>query len=62
MDQTIIYVTHDVKEGLFLGDSIVYIGDGEVVRKGSPEEIWNNPESFRNITYHLLDSALFIPV
>ena len=45
MDQTIIYVTHDVKEGLFLGDSIVYIGDGEVVRKGSPEEIWNNPES-----------------
>ena len=45
LDQTMIYVTHDVKEGLFLGDSIVYIGDGEVVRKGSPEEIWNNPES-----------------
>ena len=45
MDQTIIYVTHDVTEGLFLGDSIVYIDNGEVVRKGSPEEIWNNPES-----------------
>ena len=45
LDQTIIYVTHDVTEGLFLGDSIVYIGNGEVVRKGSPEEIWNNPES-----------------
>ncbi len=45
LDQTMIYVTHDVEEGLFLGDSIVYIGDGEVVRKGSPEEIWNNPES-----------------
>ncbi len=34
-----------MKEGLFLGDSIVYIDNGEVVRKGSPEEIWNNPES-----------------
>ena len=45
LDQTIIYVTHDVTEGLFLGDSIVYIDNGEVVRKGSPEEIWNNPES-----------------
>ena len=45
LDQTIIYVTHDVKEGLFLGDSIAFIMNGEVVRNGSPEELWNKPES-----------------
>ena len=45
LDQTIIYVTHDVKEGLFLGDSIAFIMNGEVVKRGTPEELWNKPES-----------------
>ncbi|MHB1662628.1 MAG: ABC transporter ATP-binding protein, partial [Thermoplasmataceae archaeon] len=45
LGQTIIYVTHDVNEGLFLGDSVVFIANGRVVRKGKPEEIWENPES-----------------
>ncbi len=45
LGQTIIYVTHDVNEGLFLGDSVVFITNGRVVRKGKPEEIWENPES-----------------
>ena len=45
LDQTIIYVTHDVKEGLFLGDSIAFIMSGKVVRRGTPEELWNKPES-----------------
>ena len=45
LDQTIIYVTHDVTEGLFLGDSIVYMENGKIARKGSPEELWDKPES-----------------
>ena len=45
LDQTIIYVTHDVKEGLFLGDSIVYMENGKIARKGSPEELWDEPKS-----------------
>ncbi|MHB8372578.1 MAG: ABC transporter ATP-binding protein [Thermoplasmataceae archaeon] len=44
LGQTIIYVTHDVREGLFLGNSAAFIRAGIVIKKGSPEEMWEQPD------------------
>ena len=40
---TIIFVTHDMEEAFRLGDKIVYIEDGLIVQKGSPQSFINKP-------------------
>jgi len=42
---TTIYVTHDQTEAMSLGDSIAVLRDGEVQQKGTPYEIYNEPEN-----------------
>jgi len=38
---TVVYVTHDYKEALSIGDKILVIRDGELVQLGTADEIWS---------------------
>jgi iron(III) transport system ATP-binding protein len=40
-----IYVTHDQEEALSLADRIVVLNQGKVVQSGTPEEVYNYPNS-----------------
>jgi spermidine/putrescine transport system ATP-binding protein len=40
-----IYVTHDQEEAFTLADRILLLHNGEIVRGGSPQEVWNDPGS-----------------
>jgi ABC-type Fe3+/spermidine/putrescine transport system ATPase subunit len=41
----VIYVTHDQDEAFAIADRILLLRDGEIVRVGTPAEVWSNPGS-----------------
>jgi spermidine/putrescine transport system ATP-binding protein len=41
----VIYVTHDQEEAFALADRILLLHDGQIIRSGSPAEVWNQPGS-----------------
>ncbi len=43
LHKTIIFITHDLDEALYLGDRIAILKDGLVVQVGEPEDILTNP-------------------
>ena len=43
IQKTIIFITHDLDEALKLGDSIAILNNGEIVQKGSPQNIILRP-------------------
>jgi iron(III) transport system ATP-binding protein len=45
MNLTSIYVTHDQLEAMSMSDMIIVMNKGEIIQRGVPEEIYNNPES-----------------
>ncbi|MCK5680635.1 hypothetical protein KAI46_07485, partial [bacterium] len=42
---TMLYVTHDHNEALYMGDQVLVIDQGRVVQMGKPEEIFSRPAS-----------------
>lgn len=42
---TTLYVTHDQAEAMTLGDRIALLREGEVVQTGTPEELYDRPET-----------------
>ncbi len=40
-----IYVTHDQDEAFTVADRILLLHDGEIIRDGAPDEVWNSPNS-----------------
>jgi spermidine/putrescine transport system ATP-binding protein len=40
-----IYVTHDQDEAFTIADRILFLHDGEIIRDGTPDEVWNHPNS-----------------
>jgi ABC-type Fe3+/spermidine/putrescine transport system ATPase subunit len=40
-----IYVTHDQEEALAIADQVLILHNGEIVRGGTPSEVWANPGS-----------------
>ncbi|UXS04993.1 ABC transporter ATP-binding protein [Agrobacterium tumefaciens] len=42
---TIIYVTHDQVEAMTLADRIVILRGGDIEQVGTPDEVYNNPQS-----------------
>ena len=42
---TFIYVTHDQEEALTMSDTVVIMNEGRVLQIGSPEMIYNEPET-----------------
>ncbi|MBE6037415.1 MAG: ABC transporter ATP-binding protein [Clostridiales bacterium] len=43
LNMTFIYVTHDQEEALTMSDTIVVMRDGEILQKGTPIDIYNEP-------------------
>lgn len=43
LGKTIVFITHDLNEAIFLGDRIAVMRDGRIVQVGSPEEILTDP-------------------
>ncbi len=63
MKKTIVFITHDLDEALKLGDRIVILGQGGVVRQiGTPEEILTNPaDDYVASFIQSVDAAKVIP-
>ena len=45
MDVTTIYVTHDQEEAMTIADRMAIFRDGEIVQCGTPDEVFNRPDS-----------------
>lgn len=43
LGKTIIFITHDLNEAMYLGDRIAVMKDGRIVQIGTPEQILNHP-------------------
>jgi len=41
--KTIVFITHDLNEAMFLGDRIAVMRDGRIVQIGTPEDILTDP-------------------
>ena len=40
-----IYVTHDQDEAFTIADRVLLLHDGQIVREGTPAEVWSKPNS-----------------
>lgn len=45
LKKTILFVTHDIEEALYLGNRIILIKDGEIEQIGTPKDIIFQPKS-----------------
>ncbi len=43
LGKTIVFITHDLNEAMFLGDRIAVMRDGRIVQVGTPQEILTEP-------------------
>lgn len=43
LQKTIVFITHDLNEAMFLGDRIAVMRDGQIVQIGTPEDILTDP-------------------
>ncbi|MDO5849039.1 MAG: ABC transporter ATP-binding protein [Methanobrevibacter sp.] len=42
---TIVFITHDIREALYLADKVIVMNNGKIEQYGTPEEIINNPKT-----------------
>jgi ABC-type sulfate/molybdate transport systems ATPase subunit len=52
-----VHVTHDLEEGLFLGDRVYLLREGRVVQEGPPDRVYaepNGPAAARFLGYNVL--------
>ncbi len=45
LQTTFVYVTHDQVEAMAMADMIVLINKGKIMQKGSPKELYNDPDN-----------------
>jgi len=45
LKRTILFVTHDQEEAMSIADTIYLFNDGQIVQKGYPKELYENPKS-----------------
>jgi len=58
---TMIYVTHDQTEAMTFADTIVVMNDGELIQSGTPQELYDRPET-TYVGYFIGSPAMnFIP-
>ncbi|MFV0529022.1 MAG: ABC transporter ATP-binding protein [Lachnospiraceae bacterium] len=56
---TSLYVTHDQAEAMAISDKVVIMKDGVIMQNGTPQEIYEYPES--RFVAHFIGKANFIP-
>jgi ABC-type Fe3+/spermidine/putrescine transport system ATPase subunit len=44
---TAVYVTHDQSEAMSLSDNIIVMGDGEILQRGTPKQLYEEPADIR---------------
>ncbi|MCO5066583.1 MAG: ABC transporter ATP-binding protein [Rhizobiaceae bacterium] len=44
---TAVYVTHDQSEAMSLSDEVIVMGDGEILQKGTPRQLYDEPAEIR---------------
>ena len=44
-DVPAIYVTHDQEEAFTIADRVMILHDGEIIREGTPPDVWTDPRS-----------------
>jgi spermidine/putrescine transport system ATP-binding protein len=57
---TFIFVTHDQEEALTMSDRVAVMKDGKILQVGTPEEIYDRPESI--FVANFIGECNFIPV
>jgi ABC-type Fe3+/spermidine/putrescine transport system ATPase subunit len=59
---TAVYVTHDQAEAMSLSDTIVVMGNGEILQRGTPRQLYEEPANVQVATFigktNLLDASL----
>ncbi|WAC38980.1 ABC transporter ATP-binding protein [Pedobacter sp. SL55] len=55
---TIIMVSHDATDGLFMADRLVILKDGQLVQEGKPREVYNQPSN--TYTAKMLGNAVVL--
>lgn len=53
-----LYITHDQEEALAIADRILILHNGEIVRAGTPQEVWAHPQSAFVATFLGLGNVL----
>lgn len=43
LETAMVFVTHDQEEAMTLGDKIIVMNDGDIMQRGSPYDIYNEP-------------------
>ncbi len=43
LQETVVFVTHDLAEAIYFGDEIVLMNEGRVIQKGAVTDLRNNP-------------------
>lgn len=43
LSKTIVFITHDLNEAMYVGDHIAVMRDGRLIQTGTPEDILENP-------------------
>lgn len=60
--QTVIYVTHDQNEAMSFADEILVMKDGQLVQRGTPEELFERPVNTYVGTFIGSPGMNFLPV
>lgn len=59
---TAVYVTHDQSEAMSLSDTIIVMGDGEILQRGTPRQLYEEPSDARVAKFigrtNLLDATV----
>lgn len=45
LESTVVYITHDRHEAFTIADEIAVMRDGNIVRSGTPESLWRDPQT-----------------
>ncbi len=57
---TVIMVTHESTEAMYLADKIMLLSEGKIIQEGSPSQLYNSPKTHAIARY--FDDVNFLPI